>query len=384
MAKNKDINITPSKGISIVIKNDIQQPPPIKPKKKRRYKKIDVLPKTPAPIMQQSAGDTSYIKAQPGRFSLWRDTTTATPVLTLAQATSQGFIPQMNQPTITAPQQPQPPALPAPPQQLALPAPPITVNFGDFMRGLAPQEYTPMRPDSRFQEPNMTFDDKIDFNDTFYQALPEDKKEAYKDARLEDIAKNIDETAEKAVEDIEKTDFYKTQLDAPTQAATKEKSKYLTIQQKLEGMKAGSIKGIATRDTNNLNEPKYPQNKIYRESYKKGLKTQEETIKKKITELDGLKAVGATTVARDKVGTVGRRRGFIRRHLFVPSGAITIGIGVPHHERIRDSESTGPSPASPPFSAGPARCFPRADHVPPRPPPPSGGGSDGERSRVPP
>ena len=49
MAKNKDINITPSKGISIVIKNDIQQPLPIKPKKKRRYKRINVLPKTPAP-----------------------------------------------------------------------------------------------------------------------------------------------------------------------------------------------------------------------------------------------------------------------------------------------------------------------------------------------
>ena len=42
MAKNKDINISPSKGISIVIKNDIVQPlPPIKPKKKRKY--IDVL-----------------------------------------------------------------------------------------------------------------------------------------------------------------------------------------------------------------------------------------------------------------------------------------------------------------------------------------------------
>jgi hypothetical protein len=229
MAKHKDINITPSKGISIIIKNDIQQPPPITPKKKRRYKRINVLPKTPAPIMQQSAGDTSYIKAQPGRFSLWRDTTTATPVLTLAQATSQGFIPQMNQPTITAPQ---PPALPAPPQQLALPAPPtpITVNFGDFMRGLAPQEYTPMRPDSRFQEPNMSFDDKIDFNDTFYQALPEEKREEFQNARLEDIAKNIDETAEKAVGDIGKTDFY-TKLDAPTQEATKEKAALIAIQQ---------------------------------------------------------------------------------------------------------------------------------------------------------
>ena len=30
---------------------------------------------------------------------------------------------------------------------------------------------------------------------------------------------------EKAVEDIEKTDFYQKQLDATTQAATKEKSK---------------------------------------------------------------------------------------------------------------------------------------------------------------
>ena len=178
MAKHKDINITPSKGISIIIKNDIQQPPPITPKKKRRYKRINVLPKTPAPIMQQSAGDTSYIKAQPGRFSLWRDTTTATPVLTLAQAISQGFIPQMNQPL--APQPP-PPTIQPPPPQLALPAPPpITQYFGDFMRGLAPQEYTPMRPDSRFQDPNMSFDDKIDFNDTFIKHYQKKKEKNFK------------------------------------------------------------------------------------------------------------------------------------------------------------------------------------------------------------
>jgi hypothetical protein len=193
MAKNKDINITPSKGISIVIKNDIQQPIPIKPKKKRRYKRINVLPKTPAPIMQQSAGDTSYIKAQPGRFSLWRDTTTATPVLTLAQATSQGFIPQ--QLALPAPPPPPPPppapAAPAPPQQLALPAPPpVTVNIGDYMRGLIPQEYSSMvRPDSRFQEPNMSFDDNLDFNDTFYQALPEDKKEEYQRCKIRRYSK---------------------------------------------------------------------------------------------------------------------------------------------------------------------------------------------------
>ena len=43
--KNKDINITPSKGINIVIKNDIVQPLPPKPKRKRRYRRINVLPK---------------------------------------------------------------------------------------------------------------------------------------------------------------------------------------------------------------------------------------------------------------------------------------------------------------------------------------------------
>ena len=35
--KNKNINIKPSKGISIVIKNDFQ--PEIKQKKRRKYKK---------------------------------------------------------------------------------------------------------------------------------------------------------------------------------------------------------------------------------------------------------------------------------------------------------------------------------------------------------
>jgi hypothetical protein len=92
------------------------------------------------------------------------------------------------------------------------------------MRAMIPQEYSSMvRPDSRFQEPNMSFDDNLDFNDTFYQALPEEKREEYQNARLEDIAKNIDETAEKAVEDIEKTDFYQNQLDATNTRSNKRK-----------------------------------------------------------------------------------------------------------------------------------------------------------------
>jgi hypothetical protein len=273
MAKNKDINISPSKGISIIIKNDIVQPLPPKPKKKRRYKRINVLPNTPAPIMQQSAGDTSYIKAQPGRFSLWRDTTTSTPVLTLAQATSQGFIPQL--PQITAPP-PQLPQITAPPPQQALPAPPITLNFGDFMKALQPQEF---RGDN--QVPQIE-----DITDTFYQALPEDKKEEYQNAKLEYIAKDIDETAAKAIEDVENNDFYKTQLDPATQTSTKEKTALLAIQQKLEQMKEGNLKGLGTKDVKTLKEPRYPQNKVYEKAYTEGLSKQEESINKRIKELD--------------------------------------------------------------------------------------------------
>ena len=274
MAKNKDINISPSKGISIIIKNDIVQPTPIKPKKKRRYKRINVLPNTQVPIMQQSAGDTSYIKAQPGRFSLWRDTTTSTPVLTLAQATSQGFIPQL--PQITAP--PQPPQITAPPPQQALPAPPITLNFGDFMKALQPQEF---RGDN--QVPQIE-----DITDTFYQALPEDKKEDYQNAKLEYIAKDIDETAAKAIEDVENNDFYKTQLDPATQTSTKEKTALLAIQQKLEQMKEGNLKGLGTKDVKTLKEPRYPQNKVYEKAYTEGLSKQEESINKRIKELDDI------------------------------------------------------------------------------------------------
>jgi len=272
MAKNKDINISPSKGISIIIKNDIVQPIPPKPKKKRRYKRINVLPNTQVPIMQQSAGDTSYIKAQPGRFSLWRDTTTSTPVLTLAQATSQGFIPQL--PQITAP--PQLPQITAPPPQLTLPAPPITLNFGDFMKALQPQEF---RGDN--QVPQIE-----DITDTFYQALPEDKKEEYQNAKLEYIAKDIDETAAKAIEDVENNDFYKTQLDPSTQTITKEKTALIAIQQKLEQMKEGNLKGLGTKDVKTLKEPRYPQNKVYEKAYTEGLSKQEESINKRIKELD--------------------------------------------------------------------------------------------------
>ena len=285
MAKNKDINITPSKGINIVIKNDIVQPLPPKPKKKRRYKRINVLPKTPAPIMQsQSTKDTSYIKEQPGRFSLWRDTTTSTPVLTLAQATSQGFMPQITAPPpqqqITGPPPQQ--QITGPQQQQQITGQPFNFNtLLDFMRAMRPQEYN-----TNNQGPKI--EDITDMDDPFYLALPEDKKQAYKETRLEEVAKNIDDTAAKAVQEAENTDFYKNELDTATQTTTKEKTIYLAIEQKLKNMREGDIKGLGSKDVRAMKEPRYPQNKIYRIAYLEGLSKQEETIKKRIVELDDI------------------------------------------------------------------------------------------------
>jgi hypothetical protein len=215
---------------------------------------------------------------------LWRDTTTATPVLTLAQATSQGFIPNMQLPA--PPQQqalPAPPPLPAlppppPQQQQLLMPPPFSLNFSDYMRSMMQQEFVGK------QAPRI--EDLTDMTDPFYLALPEDKKEAYKDAQLEDVAKSIDDTGVKAIEDAENNDFYKNQLDPATQTSTKEKSALIAIEQKLKNMRAGDIKGLGTKDVKALKDPRYPQNKIYRTIYKEGLSTQQEAINKRITELD--------------------------------------------------------------------------------------------------
>ena len=51
-------------------------------------------------------------------------------------------------------------------------------------------------------------------------------------------------------------------------------------------MKPGIIKQWGTKDSNKLSAPRYPQNKIYRESYIIGLSKQEDEVKKRIDELD--------------------------------------------------------------------------------------------------
>ena len=111
MAKNKDINITPSKGISIVIKNDFQQPP-IKPKKKRKYRKKSNLDLLKMPTMPSyiPSGDVSYIKPQYPTTTLNRSMIFPGVPQSLPQLTPPPQLPQLPppppQPQLTAPQPP--------------------------------------------------------------------------------------------------------------------------------------------------------------------------------------------------------------------------------------------------------------------------------------
>ena len=47
-----------------------------------------------------------------------------------------------------------------------------------------------------------------------------------------------------------------------------------------------------------MKEPRYPQNKVYRKAYTEGLTKQEETIKKRISELDTI--ISTTTKPEEK------------------------------------------------------------------------------------
>ena len=149
------------------------------------------------------------------------------------------------------------------------------------MRAMRPQEYNANNHGPKIE-------DITDMDDPFYLALPEDKKQAYKEVRLEELAKTIDDTATKAVQEAENTDFYKNELDTATQTTTKEKTIYLAIEQKLKNMREGDIKGLGSKDIKAMKEPRYPQNKIYRKAYTEGLTKQEETIKNRIIELDDI------------------------------------------------------------------------------------------------
>ena len=134
MAKNKDIKISPSKGISIVIRNDVQQPAPI-PKKKRKYKRkanTDLL-KMPTMPSFIPTGDVSYIKPQYSTSSLNRNTIFPGVPQSLPQIPPPPPLPQLMPP-------PPLPQLMPPPQQ------PVNISFDNMFgsmleNAMMPREY---------------------------------------------------------------------------------------------------------------------------------------------------------------------------------------------------------------------------------------------------
>jgi hypothetical protein len=222
MAKNKDINISPSKGISIIIKNDFQQPPPIKPKKKRKYKRktnLDLL-KMPTMPSYIPAGDVSYIKPQYAMSSLNRNM----------------MLPSFPQ---SLPPPPMYPQLTAPPQLPQLPAPPINFNLdGSFSKMLEnmmmPREYGYK---SQSYAPEFIDEDIMD-------ALPKAQQDKY-------IEKKIAPQIEEQMKDIE----FDNEDDK------------IKISKEVINIKAS--KALGTRHANNLQEydSRFDGNDYYKQNY---------------------------------------------------------------------------------------------------------------------
>jgi hypothetical protein len=360
MAKNKDINISPSKGISIIIKNDFQQPPPIKPKKKRKYKRktnLDLL-KMPTMPSYIPAGDVSYIKPQYAMSSLNRNM----------------MLPSFPQslPQLTPP--PQLPQLTAPPPQPLLPAPqPFTFSldsrFGSMLENLLmPREYGYK---ARSYELDILDDDIMN-------ALPKAQQDQY-------IEKKVAPQIEEQIKDIE-FDNAEDKLKVYTQAVSNK-----------------TAKEWGTRHANSLKpfDPKYNDNENYRQNYisklqeiinqdsmktRSGTKTITADNKEKAKEL--LKAIGIkpdlkvvvpvyapptaeappATPPREKQARVTRSEAEAERK------AEEIGKKAAEEKAKKEAEeflrSEPPAPVTKVATGGPPPPPPPSGKGPPPPPPP--------------
>jgi hypothetical protein len=202
MAKNKDIKISPSKGISIVIKNDFQPPPTI-PKKKRKYKRkanTDLL-KMPTMPSFIPTGDVSYIKPQYSTSSLNRNMIFPGVPQSLPQIPPPPPLPQIMPP-------PPIPQIMPPPQQ------PFNISFdnmfGGMLESMMPREYGYKK---QSYEVDMLDDDIMD-------ALQPDQQDKY-------IEKKIKPQINK-LQDIITQDKIKTRSgDKANTTQNKEKAKEL-------------------------------------------------------------------------------------------------------------------------------------------------------------
>jgi len=261
MNKNKNINIKPSKGISIVIKNDFQ--PEIKQKKKRKYKKkvnTDILkmPTVPSFIPQ---GD-SFIKPQYNMSSLNRNV----------------IFPGVPQ---SLPQLPPPPQLaqlmPPPTQQ------PTNTNFENMLSSFGNMIMNSLMPiESGFKSKSYI----VELDDDIIDALPEAEKDKY-------IENKIKPQIEKEIKDITFPDEDK-------------KAEFMN-----NAISIKTSKEYGTKHANKLIpfDPKYNGNEYYKANYisrlqeiinQDTIKTRggitENTAEKKAKAKDLLKAIGINIV----------------------------------------------------------------------------------------
>ena len=158
MSKNKDINISPSKGISIVIKNDFQPPAPT-PKKKRKNKRkvnTDIL-KMPTIPSFIPTGDVSYIKPQYSTSSLNRNM--------IFPGTPQS-LPQLPPP-------PQLPQLMPPPQQ------PVNISFDNMFGSML--ENALMHREYGFKQNSYAIDM---LDEDIIDALPQEQQLKYMETKI--------------------------------------------------------------------------------------------------------------------------------------------------------------------------------------------------------
>ena len=264
MNKNKDININPAKGISIVIKNEFQ--PPV-PKKKRKYKRkirTDLL-KMPTVPSFIPTGDVSYIKPQYSTSSLNRSM----------------IFPGVPQ---SLPQLPPPPPLPQlmppPPLPLLMPPPPgapVNISFDNMFGGMLDM----MMPREYGFKQNSYAVDMLD--EDVMNALPQDQQDLY-------IENKLAPQIEKEMKDLK---------FANEEDKKKVSKEILTIK---------SAKQYGTKNANNLkpyDETRYQDNEYYKTSYvnrlqeiisQDSLKTRagniENTKENKAKAIELLKAIG--------------------------------------------------------------------------------------------
>ena len=242
-----------------MIFNKQQEAP--KPKKKRKYRKRNIkdllknIPPIPNGLISSSV-DTSYIRP-PLSYQQFRDV-----------VTQPGYQMSLLQPQLPPPQQQL--QLPAPPQQLQLPAPPVTINNNT---GLPTDWYKYlMMPHVVTNEPEiggLPIEDVTD--DPLYNALNPVQQEAYKDQKTEQQTQDIIDKAQETVANVEASPFFGT-VTAEEQTRIKNYTLYKEIQNKVSKMSEASRKRVATRDIRTGRPPRYADDKIYRKTYREGVR----------------------------------------------------------------------------------------------------------------